>query len=414
MTKSKFYFENFIRNLLKIINSSASTSFTINDNEKTVKMIAEFLKEINRFFYCKSEDLSNLKCKTGYGEEEYFSEFHKFWEENHKVILGLKIDNEKCKKVANVLELYYRPFSPSSVLSVQNLTREHIADIRLFTTIQDFGFGLKVDYYKLAHRKPYLFNAKQLLKEESYIGELLTELGVADYQRDKRMEWIKRCAKMLIEKFNGTAFNIGYYFDFDAVKIRNFLVNANIGISDKKADMFLRDMQEFKVWDLKRFEEISVPSDMNTMRIALRTGIVRTRVPLLSSFMDIFCYQYGAVDNITAEAWRRVWNIWRKLPNNHAVSSPAYIDYLIYNMGRRGGCCRPKIRRCEIRCSERQQKRCILKQLVLTECDGWCIFKDVCEKEDRLLNPPKSISIYGRYGWTTAYSDKGGGLGLRC
>jgi len=61
-------------------------------------------------------------------------------------------------------------------------------------------------------------------------------------------------------------------------------------MNEKKADMFMRDMQELGVWELKQFEEVSVASDMNTMRIALRVGIVRVRIPLLSSFLDVFCY----------------------------------------------------------------------------------------------------------------------------
>ena len=69
------------------------------------------------------------------------------------------------------------------------------------------------------------------------------------------------------------------------------------GFSRKKADMFLRDMADLKVWKYKKnIEEINVMSDKNTMRIALRTGILQFRIPLLASYLDVYCYQYSLVD----------------------------------------------------------------------------------------------------------------------
>jgi len=413
LTSSKRYFENFIKRVLAPIDEKLSREFKLPSfDEESADLIAKVLSEINRFFYTQNENVKGVKCPTSYGNAEYFSEFHKFWEENHRQVLGVYIDDLKCRMVAERLESNYRPFSPSSIMDIESLRPQQVADARLFIAIQDFGFGLGQDYYDLARRKPHLFNAEEILRHPTYAGQLLTHLGVADYQPDKRVEWIKRCAKLLVDKYGGTAFNIGKFHNYDAAEIRDALVNAKIGIDVKKADMFLRDMQEFGIWKLKRFEEVSVAPDMNTMRIALRTGIVRTRVPLLSSFMDIFCYQYGLISEETNRAWKRTWELWREIPDNHSVSSPAYIDFLIYNMGRR--CCRQKRRRCEVQCTLKQQRKCVLHRLALTDCNGWCIFKGICDEDERKLNPPKSISIFGRYGWTTSYSDEGGGLGLRC
>ena len=39
-----------------------------------------------------------------------------------------------------------------------------------------------------------------------------------------------------------------------------------------------------------------------------------------------------------------------------------------------------------------------------------CPFKDICGDNKRLM-PPKSISILGQTGWTTAYTEKGAGGG---
>ena len=413
LKNNKKYFEDFIKKLLVPIDEKLSQKFKLPEkDEESIKLMANVLHEISRFIYTQTAYVRGIKCETPYGPTDYFSEFHKLWEENHRQILDLYIVDGQCRMVAERFEINYRPFSPSSVMDVRGLSAQQVADTRLFTAIQDFGFGLGEDYYNLARQKPHLFDARELIMHPEYINELLRQLGVSDYQPDKRIEWIRRCATILIEKYGGTAYNIGKMHNFDAPAIREFLIKENIGMDTKKADMFLRDMQEFGIWKLQKFEEVSVAPDMNTMRIALRTGIVHIRVPLLSSFMDVFCYQYSATSEEISKAWRRVWELWRQIPNNHSVSSPAYIDFLIYNMGRH--CCKQNKRRCEIQCTLIEQRKCLLNRLTLKNCGGWCIFKGICDGNRKKLNPPKSISIFGRYGWTTGYSDEGGGLGLRC
>lgn len=412
-SESRKQVEAFLKRLLYSIDKEASEKFYLpSDDEEAAKLIANVLSEISQFFYTQPAILKGSKCETGWGTADYFSQFHKFWEENHQLVLGISIDEAKCKAVAERLEKSYNPFSPSSVFDLYKLTPQQIANTRLFTAIQDFGFGLKGDFFGLSQEKPYLFEPMELIQHPSYVGLQLEHLGVGDYQPDKRIEWASRCAEWLVANYEGEAFNLGDKHSYNAVEIRNALVEATIGMNEKKADMFMRDMQELRVWELKQFEEVSVASDMNTMRIALRVGIVSTRIPLLSSFLDVFCYQYGAIDRATALGWRRVWELWRQIPNNHSPTSPAYIDFLIYNMGKK--CCKPSQRRCDNQCTVLQRQRCVLNKLALPDCNGWCIFKALCAAETKKLNPPKSISIFGRYGWTTAYSDEGGGLGLRC
>jgi len=46
-------------------------------------------------------------------------------------------------------------------------------------------------------------------------------------------------------------------------------------------------MADLNVWTYKKnIEEINVMSDKNTMRIALRTGILQFRIPLLASYLS--------------------------------------------------------------------------------------------------------------------------------
>jgi len=215
-------------------------------------------------------------------------------------------------------------------------------------------------------------------------------------------------------------------------------------------------MVELDVWpDLEHFDKVDVASDINTMKIALRTRILQTDIPLLSSFLDIFCYQYGYIDEMSAKAWRTVWQEWQTLDAGTAPRSPCLMDFLLYRVGREY--CKDNLvtYRCEIghtfyhfgarlrKCrvcnrKERSSAFPIARQLpcqvsvenlprengglllsasnLLYTFDGVCIFEDVCQPKTeafRQLDPPKSISIKGRTSWTSAYANRergGGGM----
>jgi len=385
------------------------------DNTKLsdIERFRLLMSEWNRYFYTIIQDPSKEICHSGYGDTNYFSQFHRFWEVNHGLILGLTdINRVIANAIACQLEKYYNPFSPREVFDTHNLSKEDIVRTRIFTTIHDFGFGFTINYFQLAKNNPDLFDPKKMLENPSLIFKLAEELGVSDYQPDKRLEWCKRCADWLIMKYEGDAFKIGEKNEYDAEKIKKEMMDLDIGLGNKKIDMFLRDMVSYKVWDLKNFDKISVASDINTMRVALRTDLVHTEIPLISSFMDVFCYQYTTIDKKTQDGWNTVWEEWGKIPGNHCTNSPAQIDFLIYKMGQ--NCCKTNQRACEVQCNEKKQKSCIVNQKALKiRCDGWCIFKEICKKGRRKMNPPKSISIFGRYSWTSATSTEGGGLGLR-
>ena len=81
-------------------------------------------------------------------------------------------------------------------------------------------------------------------------------------------------------------FDLLAFCNNDILKVRNLLINnKGSGYGNKKADMFLRDMVVLGVWENpKNFDKIDVASDINTIRVALRTGILKTEILLLSSF----------------------------------------------------------------------------------------------------------------------------------
>ena len=157
---------------------------------------------------------------------------------------------------------------------------------------------------------------------------------------------------------------------------------------------------------------------------------------------------------MNAAAWRRVWEIWRGRYPSDDVASPCLLDYFIYEVVGRQFCRKAlAIFRCEhghvFRWHSGQNKTCqvcfaqghkhekaalVDKILPCEDAEGYkaiektdyvksgqapadmrqCPFKDICDAYGKKgLQPPKSISIFGQTGWTSAYAnDQEGGGGL--
>ncbi|WP_219857060.1 hypothetical protein, partial [Candidatus Hakubella thermalkaliphila] len=72
------------------------------------------------------------------------------------------------------------------------------------------------------------------------VDELLNFLG-AQSQRDKRRPWMLNSARLLVEKYDSSAYKINEVHDGDIVEIVKALtVEERYGFSTKKAHMFLR------------------------------------------------------------------------------------------------------------------------------------------------------------------------------
>jgi len=257
------------------------------------------------------------------------------------------------------------------------------------------------------------FKPEKVKSNDLLVDELLNFLG-AQSQRDKRKPWMLNSAKLLAEKYESSAYKINKVHSGNVVEIVEALTaEERYGFSTKKAHMFLRDMADLGVWKYKRnIEKLDVMSDKNTMRIALRTGILQFRIPLLASFLDVFCYQYSMVDRLNREAWRKVWEEWGKISNNHRPPTPASIDYLIFRLGKIA--CRPNKRFCppEKEVAVKKLESIIPQDKLIFRTDRYCIFSEVCQIDNKILNAPNSISIEGRTGWKSGKSNEGGGGGI--
>ena len=83
-------FKNFIETINKEIGISSPISWT---NFSEIQFAQFFLKTLNEFFF---ETYDGIGVTTFNGEEvKCFSEFHKFWEKNHKDIINTKINKER-------------------------------------------------------------------------------------------------------------------------------------------------------------------------------------------------------------------------------------------------------------------------------------------------------------------------------
>jgi hypothetical protein len=430
-------------------------SETINGNDNlSMEDARKVVKGINNFLYTNYPGIGSTWELGEY--REYFSDFHKFWKDHHKEILNCEIDDEKCVLVADALhDVYLRTqgFAFKELYDTCGLSDEDVCRVRFLTANQDFRGSL--DFSELAE----IFKTDNSIFDEEIIfnnpSEFISSIGLSNKsQNDKREKYAKNISKFLLEK-NCTPYNIIYYYGLDVSELREALISyIGAGYGNKKTDMFIRDMVVLGVWNnVTGFDKIDVASDINTIKIALRTGIIRTEIPLVSSFLDIFCYQYGYIETMNANAWRRVWELWRMKYPSECIESPCLIDYFVYNVIGKQFCkevlyeyeCEThkhkfmwhsnKNQRCQtcLKNGVKDVKAFLLgKTMPCSHEEGYiaieatkfvsclpkdkkisvCPFINICE-DNRYLQPPKSISILGRTGWTSAYAKKdegGGGL----
>lgn len=412
----------------------------------------KIVQQINEFLYTTHPDIGTIE-KFG-NKFDYFSDFHKFWYKYHKEILNCEIDEYICEKVADALHSIFIQTNGKAFTSIYDtcgLSDEDVCRVRFLTANQDFrgsrSFSFLADVFECDNA---IFDENNILADpEDFLKKI--DVGALS-QNDKRLKYATNIAQFILTH-KCTPYELLEKYNRDIYALRNDLIACNAGYGNKKADMFVRDMVVLGIWqNVTGFKRINVASDVNTIKVALRTGIIRTAIPLVSSFLDIFCYQYEYIDEMNAAAWRRVWEIWTKKYPQESISSPCLMDYFVYNVvGRQfckeslvffacpNGhvfkwhssrnttcqvCYKQGIRRvpasivrkcmpCEdeegfIAIQNTEYVRALPSGQKLTECP----FTAICN-DKKHLRPPKSISIMGQTGWQSAYANKGeGGGGL--
>lgn len=440
-------FSKYFKSLLEKVGFSKNNDLSLDE-------VRYILSKTNEYYYAYKEGLGNTFVLDDYFD--YFSEFHKFWEENHKQILDPFINEEKCKEIADILNGLYLKNGQQLFYELYNtfsLKPEDICRIRYFSANQDFrGSRDFKKLFEIFSDDPTIFDKQKIYNNPE---DFLKNIGITSLsQSDKRIKYAEKAADILI-KLNLEPYDLFSYFNRDINIIRNFLSNnQGSGFGNKKTDMFLRDMVVLKVWENPvNFDTLNVASDINTIKVALRTGILQTKIPLISSFLDIFCYQYSLIDEMNALSWRKVWEIWKSNYPGTCIESPCLIDYFVYRIIGKEFC---KDSLCIFICDSKEHqfkwhsarnsscqvckehKASVIKKILpCTDDEGYifieksgfvsgenallpgikeCPFVSVCNPKSngfKELNPPKSISILGQTGWESARTkagDGGGGL----
>lgn len=428
-------------------------------NQWNISKAREVVAELNNFLYTNYDGIGTTKALGS--TFDYFSDFHKYWEQNYKDILDCTINESKCEKVAEALHAVCVNTEGASFASVSSeykdsgLEGEAICKIRLLTANQDFRESLSFEQLANVYRDdPTVFDEVFI---ESEPERFLSSIGINRLsQNDKRTKYAKNIADFILnstkEFTDDKVYHLIDHYHGDLFALRQDLISkANAGYGEKKTDMVLRDMVVSKIWkNVRNFDKINVASDVNTIKVALRTGILATAIPLVSSFLDIFCNQYSYMDHQCAQAWRRVWEIWMERYPQDNIGSPCLLDFFVYNVVGKQFCktnlyiyeCDDKKhtfpwnsanrRTCQV-CYDLYHKRvpAHVVQRVMACChpDGKvairqtkyvqslpdsqridaCPFIHICEHKN--LMPPKSISILGQTGWNSAYSKRGNGGG---
>ena len=129
-------FVKFIEEMNQKMGISLPSSWT---NLTEVCLAQRFLKKINEYFF---QTYKGIGTTSFNGEElQYFSEFHKFWEANHKEILNVRINKDNARLAAQALSKAIHQYG-RKILGVRNQTQgllpKAIAQVRFFTANQDF------------------------------------------------------------------------------------------------------------------------------------------------------------------------------------------------------------------------------------------------------------------------------------
>ena len=110
-----------------------------NGEKLSIDHAREIVKSINNFLYSNYEGIGKTNALgTSF---EYFSEFHRYWEQHHREILDCEIDEEKCKAVADALHSIFIRTKGNAfrfVYDTCGLEPQEICRVRLLSANQDF------------------------------------------------------------------------------------------------------------------------------------------------------------------------------------------------------------------------------------------------------------------------------------
>lgn len=146
-------FSEYFKSLLKKLGYQKDEDLTLED-------VRYILSKTNEYFYTYNENLGTTYILDDY--YNYFSEFHKFWEKYHKQILNPTIDENKCEKIADILNTLKTEYGNNLFYELYNtfsLKPYEICQIRYFSANQDFrGSRDFEELFKIYSDDPTIFD----------------------------------------------------------------------------------------------------------------------------------------------------------------------------------------------------------------------------------------------------------------
>lgn len=223
----------------KLSNFCSEIKATIGETGNlSVSEARKVVKSINDFLYTNYPGIGTTLELGEY--REYFSDFHKFWEEHHKEILDCKIDDEKCELVADSLRSIYVKTDGdafSELYDTCGLSRQDICRVRFLTANQDFRGSL--DFAKLAK----IFKIDNSIFDEEIIRDnppaFISKIGIADKsQNDKRNGYAETISQFLLDK-GCDPYGLIDKYDRDIFKLRKAIIACDgAGYGNKKQTCF--------------------------------------------------------------------------------------------------------------------------------------------------------------------------------
>ena len=149
------------------------SQISLEKEDLTIEQAREVVKLINEFLYCSNPAETDTINIFG-NAWKYISDFHKYWEKQHKNILDCQINEVKCEQVADALHQVYittKGKAFSDIYDTCGLTPEQVCQVRMLTANQDFrgsrNFNELAEIYMGDHS---IFDAESISKEpESFV-----------------------------------------------------------------------------------------------------------------------------------------------------------------------------------------------------------------------------------------------------
>ena len=398
-------------------------------NDRVV-FLRKYLALLNEFLFERreEEEIDALnEPDEGRPEWQRITPFLAIWDDYAESVIGFSFDTGQIRKLAELLTVLYQEAPAETetaaslppdeeIESLGGATPRQFCLLRVMHALQDFSRVLASLDADLLEEIRHTFGGgipdEEALSKEENAERLMRVFGRPDRNVEERVRYIYSSARMLHSLHPAGAYGLLNECSGNVERLYEALTSFP-GLKRKKASMLLRDFYDLRIWQYTRnIRSIGIIPDNRVMRIALRTGIIRSAMgKLVNSLLDEFDLQYVLTTTATEEAFRRVWEVTQDFNEGiPVVPFPAKMDELIFRLGHgQSGCCKPN----DIACRGGNRRRSFeswFRTEFGRDMETPCPFVNICPEEAKDIQAP--FAVQNRT-WMTIFTGKGGGGGLR-